>query len=49
MPYHPQSMGEHVQTSSSKEWDRVWIGANIASMVAGAEPYGKLESDALAV
>ncbi len=42
-------MGEHVQTSSNKEWDRVWIGANIASMVAGAEPYGKLESDALAV
>jgi len=42
-------MGEHVQTSSNKEWDRVWIGANIASMVAGAEPYGKLKSDALAV
>ena len=42
-------MGERVQTSSNKEWDRVWIGANIASMVAGAEAYGKLESDALAV
>ncbi len=42
-------MGEHVQTSSNKEWDRVWIGASIASMVAGAEPYGKLNSDALAV
>lgn len=42
-------MGEHVQTSSNKEWDRVWIGASIASMVAGAEPYGKLKSDALAV
>jgi imidazolonepropionase len=34
---------------SSKEWDRVWTGANIAAMVAGAEPYGKLDSDALAV
>ena len=42
-------MGEHVQASSNKEWDRVWIGASIASMVAGAEPYGKLNSDALAV
>ncbi len=39
-------MGAHVQ---SKEWDRVWIGADIASMVAGVEPYGKLKSDALAV
>jgi imidazolonepropionase len=27
----------------------VWTGANIAAMVAGAEPYGKLDSDALAV
>jgi imidazolonepropionase len=32
-----------------REWDRVWIGANIAAMVAGGEPYGKLASDALAV
>jgi imidazolonepropionase len=38
-----------VQALSSKEWDRVWTGANIAAMVAGAEPYGKLDSDALAV
>jgi imidazolonepropionase len=38
-----------VQTSSNKQWDRVWIGANIASMVAGTEAYGKLKSDALAV
>jgi imidazolonepropionase len=37
-----------VQTSV-KEWDRVWIGANIATMVAGAEPYGKLKDAALAV
>ena len=27
----------------------MWTGANIAAMVAGAEPYGKLDSDALAV
>jgi imidazolonepropionase len=38
-----------VQALSSKGWDRVWTGANIAAMVAGAEPYGKLDSDALAV
>jgi imidazolonepropionase len=38
-----------VQALSSKEWDRVWTGANIAAMVAGAGPYGKLDSDALAV
>jgi len=38
-----------VQTISNKEWDRVWLGANIASMVAGGEPYGTLKSDALAV
>jgi imidazolonepropionase len=38
-----------VQALTGKEWDRVWTGANIAAMVAGAEPYGKLDSDALAV
>jgi imidazolonepropionase len=31
------------------KWDRVWVGARMASMVAGGEPYGKLGSDALAV
>jgi imidazolonepropionase len=31
------------------EWDRVWVGANIATMVAGGEPYGKSPADALAV
>jgi imidazolonepropionase len=34
---------------SIKEWDRVWIGADIATMVAGGEPYGKLNNAALAV
>jgi imidazolonepropionase len=38
-----------VQKSSGKEWDQVWIGANIATMVAGAEPYGNLKNAALAV
>jgi imidazolonepropionase len=38
-----------VQKSSGKEWDQVWIGANIATMVAGAEPYGNLANAALAV
>jgi imidazolonepropionase len=38
-----------VQKTSDKEWDHVWIGANIATMVAGAEPYGNLKSAALAV
>ncbi|HTV94624.1 MAG TPA: imidazolonepropionase [Steroidobacteraceae bacterium] len=35
-----------MQTS---EWDRVWVGARIAAMVAGGSAYGELESDALAV
>jgi imidazolonepropionase len=38
-----------VQKSSSSEWDQVWIGADIATMVAGAEPYGNLKNAALAV
>lgn len=51
MPYHCRNsnQGEHVQTSSVREWDRVWIGANIATMVAGAEPYGHVTHAALAV
>ncbi len=35
--------------SSAREWDRVWIGANIATMVAGAAPYGNLQDAALAI
>jgi imidazolonepropionase len=38
-----------VQKSSDSEWDQVWIGANIATMVAGAAPYGNLKDAALAV
>jgi imidazolonepropionase len=38
-----------VETSAAREWDRVWVGANIATMVAGIEPYGNLNDAALAV
>ena len=38
-----------VQKTSGNEWDQVWSGANIATMVAGAQPYGNLENAALAV
>jgi imidazolonepropionase len=38
-----------VQAALEREWDRVWVGANIATMVAGAEAYGKSPADALAV
>ncbi len=38
-----------VQKSSGKDWDRIWVGANIATMVAGAEPYGNIKNAALAV
>jgi imidazolonepropionase len=31
------------------EWDRVWVGARIAAMTAGAEPYGEVAADAIAV
>jgi imidazolonepropionase len=40
---------DHVQTPSDREWDRVWVGANIATMVTGKEPYGNLNGAALAV
>ena len=35
--------------SSIVKWDRVWIGMNIATMVASRIPYGTLERAALAV
>jgi imidazolonepropionase len=38
-----------LQKSSSKEWDQVWTGASVATMVAGSEPYGRLENVALAI
>jgi imidazolonepropionase len=38
-----------VQKFSGDEWDQVWIGADIATMVAGAWSYGNLKNAALAV
>jgi imidazolonepropionase len=38
-----------LQESPGKEWDQVWIGANIATMVAGTQPYGNIKNAALAV
>ena len=38
-----------MQKLSDSEWDQVWIGADIATMVAGAGPYGNLKNAALAV
>ena len=38
-----------MQKSSGSEWDQVWIGADIATMVAGAGPYGNIKNAALAV
>jgi imidazolonepropionase len=38
-----------MQACSSSEWDRVWVGANMATMVAGTYPYGNLTDAALAV
>jgi len=52
LPYHTgngHGRATSVQKSSDKEWDQVWIGANIATMVAGTEPYGNINNAALAV
>ena len=38
-----------MQETSGNEWDQIWVGANMATMVAGAEPYGNLKNAALAV
>jgi imidazolonepropionase-like amidohydrolase len=38
-----------MQKNSDKEWDQVWTGENIATMVAGVEPYGNISNAALAV
>jgi imidazolonepropionase len=38
-----------VQTSSNREWDRVWVGANLATMAGSGKPYGALSDSALAV
>ncbi len=38
-----------MQKSSGRDWDQIWVGANIATMVAGAGPYGNIKNGALAV
>ena len=38
-----------MQAAVEREWDRVWVGVSIATMVAGADAYGKSGADALAV
>jgi len=38
-----------VQNFPDGDWDRVWIGADIATMTAGGEPYGSVKGAALAV
>jgi imidazolonepropionase len=48
LPYHRENGKQH-EGQALAEWDRVWVGARIAAMVAGGEPYGKLAADALAV
>jgi imidazolonepropionase len=43
------SAGHQLQKTPDKEWDQIWVGANIATMAAGAGPYGSIENAALAV
>jgi imidazolonepropionase len=43
------SAGHQLQKAPDKEWDQIWVGANIATMAAGAGPYGSIENAALAV
>ncbi len=38
-----------MQNSSSAEWDHVSVGVNIATMAAGAGPYGTIDNAAFAV
>jgi imidazolonepropionase len=38
-----------VTSAVEGDWDRVWVGVNIATMVAGGARYGKSTGDALAV
>jgi imidazolonepropionase len=45
----PAAGEQQLKKSSGKEWDQIWIGANIATMVAGADAYGNLKDAALAV
>jgi imidazolonepropionase len=40
---------ERSAVQESSNWDRVWVGANMATMVPGTDPYGNLLDSALAV
>ena len=40
---------QQCKSRRAKDWDRIWVGANIATMVAGGEPYGNIKNAALAV
>jgi imidazolonepropionase len=44
-----QQSTDPMQQSRTREWDRVWVNASLATMVAGAAPYGNLTGAALAV
>jgi len=39
----------NVAQTLEQPWDRVWIGANLATMVTGEEPYGAIRDAAIAV
>ncbi len=38
-----------MQTTRDADWDQVWVGAHIATMAGGADPYGSIPNAALAV
>ena len=38
-----------MQTTRDADWDQVWVGAHIATMTGGADPYGSIPNAALAV
>ncbi len=44
-----QTTDRPAEQAQDQSWDRVWVGAHIATMVAGGQPYGQVEDAALAV
>jgi len=46
---HTTAISGRFSVQKSGTWDRVWVGANMATMVAGTEAYGNLRDAALAV
>jgi imidazolonepropionase len=52
LPYHSRDINQtdfDVQHRDTEAWDQVWTGANLATMVEGADPYGALIDGAVAV